>query len=195
MNASDSQTIFFERLLLWLKTNLSKYRCTFLSSLIFGALTYVFAFTNKLINHDEVISMFAKGTGASSGRWALDLMHYIFPDFSMPWIYGVISVVLISISICIIVNIFDIKNKWFQIILSGLIISFPSLVGTFSYMFTASSYALSFLLAVASVKMFAQKSWISRIIAVILLTFSLGIYQSYIAITASLMLLILLQIK
>ena len=182
-----------ERVFSWVNKFITKYKFAFFSSLIVGTLTYFFAFTNKLINHDEVISMFAKGSGLSSGRWALHLMHYIFPNYSMPWIYGIISILLIAVASCIIVSVFDIKNKVLQILLSGSIMAFPSLIGTFSYMFTAASYAFAFLLSVIAFYFFTRDSYIYNILGVLALAVSLGIYQSYISVAAGLMLVFLLK--
>jgi hypothetical protein len=94
-------------------------------------------------NHDDVSQLFAKGTTLESGRWGLVAMSYIFPDFSMPWIYGVISIVFITIAVCVIVRMFDIQNRIYQSLLAALIIACPSLIGVFTYMFTATSFSLS----------------------------------------------------
>lgn len=88
-----------------------KYRVVLLSSVITAALAYFYAFTNKLPNHDDISQLFAKGTALESGRWGLEVLSYIFPDFSMPWINGIISIALIFISVCFIINLFQIKNK------------------------------------------------------------------------------------
>mgnify|MGYP003295413253 CR=1 FL=1 len=34
------------------------------------------------------------------GRWGLDILEYIFPNYSMPWIYGIITITLMAVSIC-----------------------------------------------------------------------------------------------
>lgn len=193
MKANSNQEVLLEKICIWLKEKAPKYKYAFIASLVFGLLAYTFVFTNKLINHDEVIGMFVKGAGLTSGRWALDWMHYIFPDFSMPWIYGILSIVFIAIANCIIINMFEIKNKLVQILLSGLVVVFPSLIGTFSYMFASTSYTLSFLLSIVSAILLVRKNWVGKIVAVLLLAFSIGIYQSYIAVTASFLVLFLLK--
>ena len=182
-----------EKIFFWIRNSAYKNRFPLLASVVVGFLTYTFAFTNKLVNHDDILYLFSKGAGLSSGRWGLEFLHVIFPNFSMPWIYGVISVVLIAISSCIIIRVFDIKNRLLQILLSGVVIAFPSLVGTFSYMFTASSYALSFFLAVFSLYLFTKDKWLYNLFAVVALVVSLGIYQSYISLVSSLMLVLLLK--
>ncbi len=171
---------------------LSEYRYSLLASLIVGLLSYVFAFTNKLINHDEVIGLFAKGSGLDSGRWALDFTPYLFPNYSMPWIYGIITIALISISSVLMIHTLKIKNHLLQALLSGLVMSFPSLIGTFSYMFTASSYALAFLLSTLFFFLFVRKEWYCKVCGIIALTISAGIYQSYISVASTLLLIYLL---
>lgn len=186
-------TSFLSKMVAGIKSFVVKYKVPFFTALTVGALTHMFAFTNKLINHDEVGHMFDKGGTMVLGRWGLDLLSYIFPDFSMPWIYGIISIVLLAFAACFIVKIFDIKNKVLQALLAGLVLSFPSLTATFTYMFTVSSYALAFLLAVVSVDFFISKSVVKKVLAFIMLIFSLSIYQSYITIAASFLVMVIIQ--
>ena len=56
-----------------------------------GLAAYLFVFTNKLLNLDEIAGLFGKGESISSGRWALALTSYVFPDVSMPWINGMLA--------------------------------------------------------------------------------------------------------
>ena len=73
----------------------------FCSALIAGLLAHGYAFTNKLLNHDEIESLFGKGATVTSGRWGLELVKVLFPDWSMPWIYGILSLLLISAAACL----------------------------------------------------------------------------------------------
>lgn len=169
-------------------------RLPFLSSLIWAALAYLFAFTNKLINHDELGQLFGKGSTVVSGRWVLGVLDIIFPNVSMPWIYGVITVVFIAIAICLILRLFAIRSPILQVLLSGCIMVFPSLIGIFGYMFTSSSYGLSFFLAVLSVFLICKPSNKAILPALVCLVLSLGIYQAYISIAASLLVLVLIRL-
>jgi len=108
----------------------------------------MYVMTNKLLNHDETAQLFGKGVTLPSGRWGLDILSFILPDYSMPWIYGIISLILINVSACVIVNITEVENKVYQGIIAALVVTFSSLVGTFSYMFTSSAYAVAFFLRV-----------------------------------------------
>lgn len=169
------------------------YKLPLLTSLVTGIIAHCFAFANKLVNIDDVGYLFSKGVTVSSGRWGLVFLKYLFPNISMPWIYGLITIVLISISVCIIISLFSIRNKLLQGLLAGTIMVFPSLTGLFGYMFTCSSYAVAFLLCVLSVLLLRKHSWRCTLMAIGFQIFSISIYQAYIAVTASLFLILMIQ--
>lgn len=193
MNEPSYEPLALERILMRCAKLLRAFRVPLLSALISGMLAYCFCFTNKLVNHDEVYSLFHKGGTLSSGRWMLDILDRIFPNISMPWIYGILTILLISLAICLLISAFQIQNKLLQGVLAGSVMVFPSLIGLFSYMFTSSSFALSFLLAVSAVWFGANHTWRGRSVCVVCLILSMGIYQSYISVAASLMVLLLVQ--
>lgn len=160
-------------------------RVPFLASLIAGLLTHGFALTNKLVNHDEVESLFGKGATITSGRWGLELVKCLFPDWSMPWIYGIVSILLMGLAVCLAVKLLDIRSRPLQAILGMLVLSFPSLTGNFCFMFTSTAYALSFFLALLSVALFLRGGLFNTIFSVLALIFALSMYQAYIAVAAS----------
>ena len=193
MNSVSSHPLILETAAAGLNRWFRQYRTAFLSSLLFGFLAYGFAFTNKLINHDEAHSLFSKGATVVSGRWGLGALDTIFPNYSMPWIYGIITILLVAAAVCILVSLFDIRNRLLQGLLGGTVMVFPSLIGLFGYMFTSSSFGLSFFLAVLSVKLLQGKKIRVILPAGACLVFSLSIYQSYISVAASLLVLVLIR--
>lgn len=184
------QTLLVERILRWCGCKLRENWLPLTAGMVSGILAYMFAFTNKLLSHDEVGSLFIKGDTVSSGRWGLEFLSNIMPDYSMPWIYGIMSLVFLTVASCVVIRTFHIRNRALQVLLPGLLITFPSMIGTFTYMFTASSYALSFLLAVRAV--YWMGKWELKYVfpAMACMVLSLGIYQSYIAVAAGLLVLL-----
>ena len=151
-----------------------------------GLAAYLFVFTNKLLNLDEIAGLFGKGESISSGRWALSLTSYVFPDVSMPWINGMLSLLLLTAAACLTVRIFEIKSTLWQVLLGALLVVFPSQIVTFSYMFTCAPYALAVLLAVGSVYVLVCREGRWRYAAsCAMLALSLGIYQAYLSVAAS----------
>lgn len=163
-------------------------RLPFFSAVVFGLMAHMFAFTNKLVNADEIESLFGKGATLTSGRWGLEAVKLIFPDYSMPWLYGLVSVLLLAVSVCLIIRLFDIRGALTRVLLAGMIVAFPSQTGTFCFMFTSAPYALSLLFAVLAAFLFCRGGWKNAALAAVLMALSLGLYQSYIALTASLLL-------
>lgn len=185
--------LLLERTAAWCAAKLKEYRVPAIAGMLFGFLAYMFAFTNKLVNHDEVYSLFDKGATFSSGRWGLAILERIFPAYSMPWIYGILTIALITLSVCIMVSIFSIRSKLLQVLLAGSVMVFPSLIGTFTYMFTSSSYAAAFLLAAMAVWFVTRSDRRAVLPALICMIGSLSIYQSYVSVTAGLLVLVLIQ--
>ncbi len=183
-----SERIFL-RLIQWIKEN----AFPLLSALISGILAHGFAFANKLPGYDDIGSTFDKGTTYLSGRWGLPLTSLLYPDQSMPWIYGMIALCLFAVSACFMLRLFHIKSKLLQSLFSSCVVVFPSLTCTVTYMFTLSAYATSFLLSVLAVMLIKRQTVKHSILAVFSLVLSLSIYQSYISITASLLVLLLIQ--
>ena len=173
-----------ERMLNTIYTYCSENKVSLISTVVVGLMTYMFAFTNKLVNWDDISYLFGKGATIDSGRWALPLLSYIFPDFSMPLIYGIISIAIMAVAITILIKELRIENRILQILFSGLVIAFPTMIGTVAYMFTLTSYAIAFLMSVAAVR-YANGGWKQKVVAVGLSVFSMGIYQPYISVTSS----------
>lgn len=177
------------RLWRWLRP----YRWAFFGALVCGLLAHMFAFTNKLVNHDEVQCLFSKGATVDSGRWGLGALDSILPNFSMPWIYGVMTIVLIALAVCLMADLFSVRSRLLQVLLGGCVLTFPALTGTFGYMFTSSAYGIAFFLAVLAVWLLGRKDWLGAILGLGAMILSLSIYQAYIAVAASLLVLVLIQ--
>lgn len=73
-------TLLFDTWAKWFGKKIHENRVPLISSLVVGFLSHMFAFTNKLVNHDEVYNLFAKGATLTSGRWGLGMMDSIFPQ-------------------------------------------------------------------------------------------------------------------
>ena len=167
-------------------------RVPFLASMLTGLAAHGYAFANKLVNHDEVESLFGKGATVTSGRWGLELVKVLFPDWSMPWIYGIISLLLISLAVCLMVRMLGIRSPVLQALLGALVVSFPSLTGNFCFMFTSSAYAWAFFLSVLAVYELWLGGGLRACVSVLLLVLALGIYQAYISVAASFCVLLMI---
>lgn len=181
------------RLFQQLRRKLWEYRFPFFAALLFGLFSHMFFFTNKLTNIDDISYLFSKGNSANLGRWGLDLLSFILPDASIPWFHGTLTILFLAVSVCLILSLLEIRSPLLQVLSAGLIVSFPSLTGTFGYMYTSSSYGAAFLLSVLSVCLLSTAGWNYAAAGLVCGVLSLSVYQSYISVTVSLMLLVLIR--
>ena len=160
-----------------------------------GIFTHSFCFLNKISYHDDAFCLFSVGATFDFGRWGLgvlgQLISRVFAGcFSIPIINGGISVLLLAIAGALICVMFHVEDKLFCAFIVGLMEVFPAITATYAYMFTAPYYMFAVLLAVvvAFLCVYSRK-WndISLVAAIILLSISLGIYQAYFSVAASLL--------
>lgn len=165
---------------------INKYKLPFGSGVVCGLIAYMSAFTNKFLNYDELEYIFSKGATLDSGRWMLALTSYIFPDVSMPWIYGVITVIFLSIAACLVIRTYEIKSCVLQAVLAAIMVTFTVETYTLAYMFTAVPYALAVLMITVAVYYYLHGKKYKFIVCALLICAALGIYQAYISLSASL---------
>lgn len=173
----------------------NNYKFMFVSTIIIGLVTHMFILTNKLLSHDEIQCLYSKGLTFEIGRWGLELIKYIFPSYSMQWLNGIITLIVIALSSCFVAKILNVNSRLKQCLIGAIMITYPSITCTLIYMFTANSYGLAILLAVLCVY-FALKSEqkkINILFSVICLVLSISIYQAYISLTATLFIFVLLK--
>lgn len=164
-------------------------RLTFFSSVILGVATHMYVFTNKFANLDDLDQMLFTdpGYGTASGRWLLPLFLHLDGEFSDPWLIGILSVLCLAGLACITVSLFRIRRPPACILASAVIMTFPTVASTFAYMFTATPYFLSLLLAALGTYAAVNWGWKGSILGAVAVTLSLGVYQSYFPVAAVLM--------
>ena len=170
-----------------MKDKIYNYKKVCIIVLSVGMLAHGYMLCNKIINHDEIGQTFSLGATFSSGRWGLGILNLI-PNYSMPWLNGIVSLIFVCGAVCCILEIFNIEETILQCLLGSIIITFPSLTGIFCYMFTSWAYAVAFFCSILSIYLIEHKKNIGAWICIV---FSLSIYQAYITVTSSLMLLII----
>ena len=169
-------------------------KSAFFGAIVIGLLTHIYEFTNKLYNYDELMNTpNGYGTGAESGRWFLRILGDIFGaqfgNYSLPFVSGMISVLLLAVSAGLIADMFQMQSKLFAVALGGFFISFPAVTSTFLFMYTAPFYCVAVWFSVFAAWLMIRfpKKILLNILSVVLIACSLGIYQAYFSNTASLL--------
>lgn len=170
-------------------------KITFISSFIFGLLSHMYIMTNFSPNADVCSAYFGYGAGYTSGRWGLsllgDFIGTLFGNYSLPWLNGSLAILFLAISSIFIIKALEIHNELYCIFISAIMVTFPSITATFTYIFTVQYYCFSILLTCAALYLIRKysKGWIAGVVC---LAFSLGIYQAYLGIACSFFLVFLI---
>lgn len=180
-----------------LKSNVNnEMRLAFISTLIVGFLTHMYLFTNNIINSDCVLTSPYQGGfmwELSLGRWAIKYFGMIGTNFTLPVVIGTISIFCLAIISVILTNLFNLKESINIIILSCILVTFPSITATFGFLFTADVYMISFLLSVLSIYMVNRINSLKGILlGAVLLALSMGAYQAYVGVAMMLSLILLI---
>lgn len=170
-------------------------KITFLSAVLFGLITHMFALVNECPHADVFSAYFGYGAGYSSGRWGLAFLGNIvkkwFGNYPLPWLNGMCSILFLAASAVCIVETFEISAQWNCILISMFTMMCPAIFNTFVYIFTTPYYCFSIMLTCCGVYLVRKKKrgWI---LGIPLLTVSLGIYQAYLGLAASMFVLFLI---
>lgn len=162
-------------------------RLTFASGVVLGLAVHLYMFANKLTNHDDTCHLLLADYGTASGRWLLTDVMRLDGPFSVPWLIGLLSVLCLAGTACFTVSLLRIRRPLGCIVTAAVLVSFPTVMATFTYMFSADAYFLSLLLAAFSAWSAARLGWWGSALGVVALTLSMGIYQSYFPVAAALM--------
>lgn len=171
----------------WYQKKTTAVKTAFFAAVIFGLMTHLYQFNNKLYNYDELANT-PSGNGASveQGRWFLKwmgdiLVKYTGGVYSLPLLNGLLSLLLLAVSAALIAEMFQVTHWIPAAFIGGFTVVFPSVVCMFFYMFTSVFYAVGILFSVLAAYFVVRypRSIPAHIGAVLLLACSLGVYQAY----------------
>ncbi|MBD5491548.1 MAG: hypothetical protein HDR16_05375 [Lachnospiraceae bacterium] len=172
-------------------------KIAFISAFICGGMAHGYMFANKLSFHDDMSAMFGLGRRIQSGRWFLEVLYvvgnWISVHVSSSWYNGIASLMFLAFSALMAVRILEIQGEIHSALCAGIIVVFPTVAATFAYMFTAPAYSMAIFFMYLAVYFAKKGTVITAVISGILISVSLGIYQAYIGIFASLAVILLIK--
>ncbi len=151
--------------------------------------TYGFELFSFDLTIDEEIAAFqpiANVWRLEQGRWGWYILNKIFFPFQIiPFVPLFVGLFFQIISILLFFKIFEVSNKWVQILIGSIVISYPGMV--FIYSFVNISYAIGFGLFLINLGLFifVQHSGTQKYFAILPTTFAMAIYQPLIPVIIS----------
>ena len=178
----------------------SRFRLIMISTFLWGFAAHGMAMLNKYSYHDDVPWFNGVGETYGLGRWSLGLSgkiseyFYCSRNYSLPLFNGILTILSVALIVYILCRRLDIKNRVLLVALSGVMVCFPAVTNIFGYSFTAPFYYFAALIGIIGALLYYTYDNIPSFIACsLLMAFSVGMYQSNIAINLSVMLLFMFQ--
>lgn len=163
-------------------------RICLLAGLAAGWITHFYMLTHKLVNWDDANNMSAYGSGDYLGRWFLKYIHPLGGIHSIPAVHGILFILLIAVSACLILEITGIQSTTGAVLVPVVLMTFPSMASTMTFMFMAHTSGMGIFMVSLAVYLMRRYRY-GMIPCGVLLVCVLGTYQSYISFAITLMLL------
>ncbi len=163
-------------------------RICLLAGLAAGWITHFYMLTHKLVNWDDANNMSAYGSGDYLGRWFLKYIHPLGGIHSIPAVHGVLFILLIAVSACLILEITGIQSTTGAVLVPVVLMTFPSMASTMTFMFMAHTSGMGIFMVSLAVYLMRRYRY-GMIPCGVLLVCVLGTYQSYISFAITLMLM------
>lgn len=189
-----------EKIVEKLKVNESLLKTVLCSATFWGLLAHGMVLFNKYSFHDDARYFNDVGVTYKSGRWMLGILGSLSANllgsknYSLPVVNGTITILCIAAIVYLLADSLRIQSKPLVILLCGSMVTFPSVTGTFSYMFTAPYYYAASLLGVVGAWIFHQKkNFVALLLCTVLMACSVGVYQANIPVCICTLLLYMME--
>lgn len=153
----------------------------FLTTLVAGLIAHFPVLVNNLPNADAMSSFYFDQNMVTSGRWFLTIACGFSSYFDLKWLIGILSLLFLSVAAVLLTKLFEIKEYVIMGAVGALLVTFPAVSATFAYMYTADGYFMALAMSFAAVlvtKKYPKFGWAA---GAVLLAFSMGTYQAYLA--------------
>ena len=164
-----------------------QWKVCFLSALMTGFVAHFYKLTNWLPNWDSLVFRYDKQNMLKLGRWFLSVAAAPSSYYDLPWLAGLIAIVLFALGAVCICRMFDIRKNTAAALIGATVASFPNVTSVLMYNYVADAYALSFLMATLAAMMVTREKP-RYLVSAVLIALSVGIYQAYLTVTIMLLL-------
>ena len=160
----------------------------FLCTIFLGFIAHIVFITGNIATQDSLWLGFAYSKPGSwevsLGRWGILLVERLNNFVMIPSVVTTLDIILIAVSVVLICDIFDFKNKISNYLTMLAVILSPAIYITFFYIHTAIAYSFALLFSTISIWFLYKFKYkkIGIIISILCFAFTLALYQSYIGV-------------
>lgn len=161
------------------------FKLCMLATFIIGLAAHMYCYTNMLTGADDAFLFSDTRTfadGASGTRWLLAIYFALIKTIRMPWLLGVMTLLLYGVAAWLVCETLSITSSVGIILVSGLMVTSPTMISSNFYLTSAHMYAGALLFACLAA--YAYEKWRHGwIAAFVFMLLSEGSYAAYISMT------------
>lgn len=162
---------------------------------VWGMFAHGYVFLNNNPSHDSLREFHSEILGndikMGSGRVFTPIYRELLgSDVTLPWFFGVLSLLWIGLAVFLVIRIFNIESKIITFLIAGIFTTNISVSATAAtYIHDLDSYMFAMVCAVAAVYLWKgfTRGWLFGIVPIAV---SLGIYQSYLFVAVTLIMIV-----
>ncbi|WP_027720776.1 glucosyltransferase domain-containing protein [Maridesulfovibrio zosterae] len=159
-------------------------RIAFLFAIFIGFCAHGSALVNLFVNEDSSLSGFIGFF--LSGRFFSDIIYGSIECQPFQFFQVLLFILLVASSGVLIANLVSTKSTITKSLIAGLFISYPAFSVGITYTFSILVYGVAAFLSTLSVYYANKEGWYNFFIGSVLLMLSLGSYQAYLSVAATL---------
>ncbi len=168
-----------------------QFRIAFFSTIVFSLLIHFSAYVTPLFSHDSIV-IHQELFGMWSDRFFANFIYLLYDGLQVSWPIAILTMSLLGVSTALLVAILDIRKTAAVVLLSGIVVAFPTMVSVHCHLFAAPVFAFALLTACLAVYALERwkRGWLAAIPLFFVCCFS---YSAYLCFAACLLLLCLLR--
>lgn len=169
----------------------------FVSVFLVGLAAHAYGLLMNSAAHDTLNSFYAT---SSEDRWKIELGRFIVPyyrslirgNLTLPWLIGIIGLFFLSIATYLVIEMFEIRSKTIMLLIVAVMSANVTITAQIAtYVYELDFNMLSLLCAVGAAYIWKNyDNWIAITLSAVLVVVSVGIYQSYVAVTITCVILV-----
>ena len=168
-----------------------------IATFIWGLIAHAYGYFSGAFSHDSLnefnAAVFGNDWKIQLGRVLVPLFRTIFSGvLTMPWLIGLLSLLFIGLSVFLTTKIFKVQSKIVIIVIAGVFTANNTVTSTTAtYINDLDSNMMALLLSVLAVWLWLKLKW-GFLIGIIPVAFSMGLYQGYVSMTITLVMIYLI---
>ena len=187
-----------DKIKMMIDQNLLKH--SFLSVFTLGFIAHGYCLSNILISHDSLSEFYSSNTWPKAYLGRIFYGPYIALTrgrIALPWLNGILALCWITLAVYLVLRIYNIKKLSYIILISGIFVTNPTvyaLMATYIHdldvdMFSMMLSVIAIYLWSRAIKKNNKKKFLLLLVGGGVLSVALGIYQSYISLAITLIII------